>query len=61
MQFDQKFSISVTSYEIIITTLKTKSSQKVDTCEYKIHAGSDGNLMPIMMYKTLFPPKNTMN
>ena len=32
---------------VIITKLKTKISQKVDRCEYKIDLGSDGNVMPI--------------
>ena len=47
---------SVTS--VILTKLKTKSSQRKDTCKYKIDTGSDGNLMPIRMYKMLFPHTN---
>ena len=31
-----------------------KSSQRADTCEYKIDTGSDGILIPINMYKMLF-------
>ena len=38
---------------VIITGLKTKSSQKTGTCKLKIDTGSDGNLMPIRMCKIL--------
>ena len=43
---------------ITIAKLKTKGNHKVDTCEYKIDTGSDGNLMLIRMYKGLFPYTN---
>ena len=39
---------------VIITKLKTKSSQKADRCEHKIDTGSDGNLLTTRMYKDLF-------
>ena len=38
--------------------VKKEKCQKVDTCEYKIDTDSDGNLMPIRMYKVLFLHKN---
>ena len=41
--------------QLIITKLKTKSSQRIDKCEYKIDTYSDGNLMPIRMYKMFLP------
>ena len=44
---------------VIITKLNTKSSQRIDTCKYKIDKGNDGNLMSIRMYKTLFTHTNT--
>ena len=47
---------SITS--VIIAKLKTVSSQKVDTCKYKIDRGSDDDLMPLTMYKMLFPHTN---
>ena len=39
---------------VIIAMLKTKQIKTPETCEYKIDAGSDGNLMPIRLYKMLF-------
>ena len=45
---------NIHSMRLVITKLKTKSSQKVDKCGYKIYTGSDGSLMPISMYKRLF-------
>ena len=41
-----------------ITKLKTKSNKKRETFEYKIDTGSDGSLIPIRMYKMLFPHTN---
>ena len=35
--------------------LKTKSSQRIDTCKYKIDTDSDDNIMPIRKYKVHFP------
>ena len=32
---------------VIVATLKTESSQKVDTCEYKIDTGIDDKVKPI--------------
>ena len=43
---------------MIVTKLKTKSNQKTETCQYKIDTGSDGNLIPIRMYKVIFPCTN---
>ena len=45
---------------VMITKSKTKSSQTIDTHEYKIDTGSDDNLMPINMYKILFPNTNVI-
>ena len=39
---------------ITITKLKTKSSQKIETDKQKLDIGSDGNLMPIKMYRMVF-------
>ena len=53
MQKDKIFNVhSVRS--AIIEKLKTKSSQRTHTCKCKIDTDSDGNLMPIRMYKMLF-------
>ena len=61
MQFDVIWSKVFSFHSIrseIIAKLKTKGRQKIDMCEYKIERGSDGNLMPIRMYKMLFPHTN---
>ena len=42
----------------IIAKLKTESYQKKETCKYKMDTSNDGNLMPIRMYKMLFPYTN---
>ena len=34
--------------------MRNKKHQKIDTCEYKIDTGSDGNSMPITIYKSAF-------
>ena len=60
-QFDVIWSKVFSFHSIrseIIAKLKTKGSQKIDMCEYKIERGSDRNLMPIRMYKMLFPHTN---
>ena len=45
-------------WTVIIAKLKTQRCQRADTCEYKIDTGSDGNLKPTRMYKTLFLDTN---
>ena len=35
--------------------VKNKKQPKKDTCKIQIETGSDGNLMPVRMYKMLFP------
>ena len=40
---------------IIIAKLKTKSGQNLEMCQYEIGTNNDGNLMPIEMFKALFP------
>ena len=38
-----------------IATLKTKTNQRTEICEYQTYTSSDGNLMLILMFKTVFP------
>ena len=44
---------------LIISKLKTSSSQKGAILKYKVDIGCHGNLMPIDMFQILFP-KRTM-
>ena len=39
----------------IVANLKTLSNKVPITTPYKIHTGSDGNIMPFYIYKNLFP------
>ena len=60
-EFDMERSKIFNFYSIrsvIVTELKTKSSQRIDTCEYKIDTGSDGNPMSVRMYEMHFPNTN---
>ena len=43
---------------VIIAKLRTKSSQRAEICKYKTDTGSDGNLMPIKMFRMVFPYTN---
>ena len=38
----------------LIAKVIVKSSQKPEICKFKLDTGSDDNLMPITMYKSLF-------
>ena len=62
LEFDMVRSVFIFNFpsvrSVIITKLKTKGSQRIDTCKYKIHIAIDGNLMPIRMYKNFFPNGN---
>ena len=40
---------------IIIANLKTKTNQRTEVCECKIDTNGVGNLMPIRMFKVLYP------
>ena len=42
---------------ILIANLETSSNQGRITIQYKITMGSDGNRMPLQVYKKLFPRK----
>ena len=44
-------------WSVIITKLKTKHNQ---TGKYIIDTGKEGNLIPIRMYKTLYPHTNIL-
>ena len=46
---------------IIIAKLKTKTSQRTELYKYKININSDGNLLPIRMFKALYPNRKTMD
>ena len=39
----------------MIANLKTSSNKLVITVIYKVDIGSDGNIMPLHIYKKLFP------
>ena len=57
-EFDMVRSKIFNLYSVSNCKAKTKGSQRTDTYKYKIDTGSDGNLMPVRMYKTLFPHTN---
>ena len=40
---------------VMIARVKTKTTQTTKICEFKKDTGSDGNLMPIWIFKVLFP------
>ena len=40
---------------VITTNLKTKAGQNNIIVPYKVDEGSDGNIMPLQVYKKLFP------
>ena len=40
---------------VLITKLRTKSSQSVAEFDYRIDTGSDSNQIPVSMIKMLFP------
>ena len=40
---------------VITANLKTSSNQVSITVPYKVDTGSDGNIMPLHLYKRLFP------
>ena len=56
-----KFSMSHSVRSVIAASLRTKNYQAKTTCKYKIDTGSDGNIMPIKMFKVLFLDTETAN
>ena len=40
---------------VITANLKTSSNKAIITVPYQIDTGSDGNIMPLYIYKKLFP------
>ena len=43
------------NHSTIIANLKTSSNKVVITVPYKADTGSDGNIMPLYIYKKFFP------
>ena len=43
------------NHSAVIANLKTSSSKVIITVPYKVDTGSNGNIMPLSIYKKLFP------
>ena len=43
------------NYSLIIANLETSSNTVLSMVSYKVDTGSDGNIMPLYIYKKVFP------
>ena len=48
-----------TNHSTIIVNLRTSSNKVITIVPNKVDMGSDGNIMPLYMYKKLFPGATT--